>query len=43
VKEGVQPLVSASAGLEVAQKVVEVSLPEVEVNVMAGMKVGISR
>ena len=36
-------MVSASAGLEAAEKVVEVSLPEVEANVMAAMKVGIWR
>jgi hypothetical protein len=45
LRKGEQPLVSASAGLglEAAEKVVEVSLPEVEENVMAAMKAGIWR
>jgi hypothetical protein len=43
VEKGERPLVSASAGLEVAEKVAEVSLPEVEENVMAATKAGIWR
>lgn len=38
---GEQLLVSAWVGLEVVEKVVEVSRPEVEENVMAARKAGI--